>query len=62
MKFSQIVSLACTAILLSGCVPHTTGKTEVGVRTKKTRPVGRERGGKPVLCPGLNHLLPADHQ
>ena len=35
MKFSQIVSLACAAILLSGCVPHTTGKTEVGVRTRK---------------------------
>ncbi len=35
MKPWHIISLICAVLSLSGCIPHTTGKTEVGVRTKK---------------------------
>ena len=35
MKISSILILIFSVFALSGCIPHTTGKTEVGVRTKK---------------------------
>ena len=35
MRLSHILILAGIILSLTGCIPHTTGKTEVGVRTKK---------------------------
>ncbi|MDP3478298.1 MAG: SPFH domain-containing protein [Desulfoprunum sp.] len=52
MKLSHILSLVCTVMLLSGCIPHTTGKTEVGVRTKKIALWGEKGVENRAYAPG----------
>ena len=62
MKLSHILSLACTVLLLSGCIPHTTGKTEVGVRTKKIALWGEKGRREQSLCSWFNQFFSADNQ
>ena len=58
MKIIRLITLLCVSILgFSGCVPHTTGETEVGVRTVKFglwQPKGVE---DKVYAPGSTYFF-----
>lgn len=51
-RSSLLVALLAATLLLSGCIPHTTGKTEVGVRTKKIALWGKKGVEDKVYAPG----------
>ena len=52
MKFKSIIMAVALTLLASGCVPHTTGETEVGVRTKKFAFVGKKGVEERIYAPG----------
>ena len=55
--FKAIVMLALASGLLSGCVPHTTGDTEVGVRTVKFSLFGNQGVEDRVYAPGSTYFF-----
>lgn len=46
------VALALGALLLPGCMPHSTDSTEVGVRTRKFTIIGQKGVSKDLYAPG----------
>lgn len=52
MKLTRIIIVACVVLVSAGCVPHTTGKTEVGVRTKKIALWGKKGVENRSYAPG----------
>ena len=52
MKYISIIMIIALILLTSGCVPHTTGETEVGVRTKKFSFVGQKGVEKRIYAAG----------
>ena len=52
MKSISIIMIVSLILLTSGCVPHTTGETEVGVRTKKFSFVGKKGVEEKIYAAG----------
>lgn len=52
MKYKSIIMAVALILLASGCVPHTTGSTEVGVRTKKVALLGKKGVEDRIYAPG----------
>ncbi len=58
MKRFLILSFAVAVMLsLAGCVPHTTGETEVGVRTRKLALFGQKGVEDRVYAPGATYFF-----
>ncbi|MBN1587823.1 MAG: prohibitin family protein [Candidatus Omnitrophica bacterium] len=57
-KLLFIVFLVCVSPLLSGCMPHSTGSTEVGVRTVKWSPFAKSGVIQEVYAPGATYFFP----
>lgn len=55
---SALIGAAMTAALLSGCLPYSTGATEVGVRTIKWSPFGNKGVQREITPPGQTVFLP----
>jgi len=55
--FSFIFVLMMAVITLSGCVPHTTGGTEVGVRTRKIAFSGQKGVEDRIYAPGSTYFF-----
>ncbi len=55
--FSFIFVLMMAVITLSGCVPHTTGGTEVGVRTRKIAFSGQKGVEDRIYAPGATYFF-----
>ena len=51
-RTALLIGLLAGILFLSGCIPHTTGKTEVGVRTKKIALWGEKGVENKVYAPG----------
>jgi len=52
-----IISVTLSLALLSGCVPHSTGETEVGVRTVKFAIFGKQGVEERVYAPGSTYFF-----
>ena len=52
MKYKSIIMAVALILLASGCVPRTTGSTEVGVRTKKVALLGKKGVEDRIYAPG----------
>jgi len=52
-----IISVTLSFALLSGCVPHSTGETEVGVRTVKFAIFGKQGVEERVYAPGSTYFF-----
>lgn len=50
--------LLLASLALPGCVPHSTGSTEVGVRTAKIALIGEKGVSKDVYAPGSTYFFP----
>ena len=59
--FSQAFVLLCL-LIAAGCTPHTTGETEVGVRTRKLAFFGPKGVEDQVYAPGCHLLFSAVYQ
>jgi len=57
MKTLRFAALIACALLLAGCVPRTTGETEVGVRTKKFSLFGEQGVEDTVYAPGSTYFF-----
>ncbi len=58
MKYSGIFTILMTAALLfGGCMPHSTGGTEVGVRTRKLSLLGHKGVEEKVYAPGSTYFF-----
>ena len=58
MKRFLILSFVVAVMLsLAGCVPHTTGETEVGVRTRKLALFGQKGVEDRVYAPGATYFF-----
>jgi regulator of protease activity HflC (stomatin/prohibitin superfamily) len=58
MKRFLILSIVVAVMLsLAGCVPHTTGETEVGVRTRKLALFGQKGVEDRVYAPGATYFF-----
>jgi regulator of protease activity HflC (stomatin/prohibitin superfamily) len=58
MKLFQVSAVAVvTMLFLAGCVPHTTGSTEVGVRTHKLALFGQNGVEDRVYAPGATYFF-----
>ncbi|OGR11521.1 MAG: hypothetical protein A2097_08255 [Desulfobacula sp. GWF2_41_7] len=55
--FSYLIILWMAVITLSGCVPHTTGGTEVGVRTRKFSFTGQKGVEDRIYAPGSTYFF-----
>lgn len=55
--FSYLTVLWMAVITLSGCVPHTTGGTEVGVRTRKFSFTGQKGVEDRIYAPGATYFF-----
>ncbi len=55
--FSLLVALLMAVISLNGCVPHTTGGTEVGVRTRKLAFTGEKGVEDRIYAPGSTYFF-----
>ncbi len=55
--FSIFIILLMALITVSGCVPHTTGETEVGVRTRKLGFFGEKGVESRVYTPGATYFF-----
>jgi len=55
--FSQAFVLLCL-LIAAGCTPHTTGETEVGVRTRKLSFFGPKGVEDQVYAPGATYFFP----
>lgn len=52
MKYKSMIMAMALILLASGCVPHTTGETEVGVRTKKFAFIGKKGVEEKIYAAG----------
>jgi hypothetical protein len=52
-----LVFLATTLVFIQACVFHTTGETEVGVRTKKLGFIGKQGVEEKVYAPGSTYIF-----
>jgi regulator of protease activity HflC (stomatin/prohibitin superfamily) len=57
MKRFFVLSLAAVMLSLAGCVPHTTGETEVGVRTRKLAFFGQKGVEDRSYAPGATYFF-----
>ncbi len=57
MRKINLIIIALLIFILSGCVPHTTGETEVGVRTKKIAFWGKKGVEEKVYEPGSTYFF-----
>ena len=57
MKYKSIIMVAALVLLASGCVPHTTGDTEVGVRTKKFAFIGKKGVEDKIYAAGSTYFF-----
>ena len=58
MKRFFVLSFVVTVMFsLAGCVPHTTGETEVGVRTRKLAFFGQKGVEDRVYAPGATYFF-----
>jgi regulator of protease activity HflC (stomatin/prohibitin superfamily) len=57
MRKINLIIIALLIFILSGCVPHTTGETEVGVRTKKIALWGKKGVEEKVYEPGSTYFF-----
>jgi len=55
--FSFIFVLMMAVMTLSGCVPHTTGGTEVGIRTRKIAFFGQKGVEDRIYAPGATYFF-----
>ena len=55
---SRLVLLLALGAFALGCLPHSTGSTEVGVRTARIAPVGDKGVQKQVYAPGSTYFFP----
>ncbi len=55
--FSYLIVLGMALATLSGCVPHTTGGTEVGVRTRKFSFTGQKGVEDRIYAPGATYFF-----
>jgi len=56
-SFGFIIVLMMTVMTLAGCVPHTTGGTEVGVRTRKIAFSGEKGVEDHIYAPGSTYFF-----
>ena len=56
-RLTYIIAAATLVAALSGCVPHTTGATEVGVRTKKLALWGDKGVEEKIYAPGSTYFF-----
>ena len=56
-RFCTALTLSLVALVLAGCVPHTTGETEVGVRTIKLGLFARKGVEDKVYAPGSTYFF-----
>ena len=61
-RFLVLSFVAVVMLSLTGCVPHTTGETEVGVRTCKLALFGQKGVEDRVYAPGATYFFPAVYQ
>jgi regulator of protease activity HflC (stomatin/prohibitin superfamily) len=57
MKYKSMIMTVALILLTSGCVPHTTGETEVGVRTKKFAFVGKKGVEEKIYAAGSTYFF-----
>lgn len=57
MRKYNIIFLAIVLLMINGCVPHSTGETEVGVRTKKIAFWGKKGVEEKVYEPGSTYFF-----
>jgi regulator of protease activity HflC (stomatin/prohibitin superfamily) len=57
MKYKNIIMVVALILLASGCVPHTTGETEVGVRTKKFAFIGDKGVEDKIYAAGSTYFF-----
>jgi regulator of protease activity HflC (stomatin/prohibitin superfamily) len=57
MKYKSIIVTVILILLTSGCIPHTTGETEVGVRTKKFAFVGKKGVEERIYAAGSTYFF-----
>ena len=57
MRKYNLIFLAVFILLINGCVPHSTGETEVGVRTKKLSLLGNMGVEEKVYEPGSTYFF-----
>lgn len=53
----MVASSTLVAVALAGCTPHSTGPTEVGVRTVKWSPLGKKGVQQKVYAPGSTYFF-----
>ncbi len=58
MKTTFCLLLVCMAVSLSGCMPHSTQSTEVGVRTIKWSPFVKKGVMQEIYSPGTTFFFP----
>ncbi len=56
-SFGFIIALMMAIMTLTGCVPHTTGGTEVGVRTRKLAFFGQKGVEDHIYAPGSTYFF-----
>ncbi|MFH0880142.1 MAG: SPFH domain-containing protein, partial [Lentisphaerota bacterium] len=56
-RFVFVMALILAAFTASGCVPHTTGETEVGVRTRKMAFLGPKGVEERIYTPGGTYFF-----
>ena len=57
MRIYKSALLIVILLLINGCVPHTTGETEVGVRTKKIAFLGEKGVEEKAYLPGSTYFF-----
>jgi regulator of protease activity HflC (stomatin/prohibitin superfamily) len=57
MKYKSMIMALALILLGSGCVPHTTGETEVGVRTKKFAFIGKKGVEDKIYAAGSTYFF-----
>jgi len=53
----KILGVWAMALVLSGCMPHSTGSTEVGVRTIKWSPFAKSGVDQKIYAPGATYFF-----
>lgn len=56
-RFYFLSFVAALMLSLAGCVPHTTGETEVGVRTRKLAFIGQKGVEERSYAPGATYFF-----
>ena len=56
-RFFIWIVLMLAMVTAAGCVPHTTGETEVGVRTRKMAFIGKKGVEDRIYAPGATYFF-----